>query len=262
MVTEAGFGADLGAEKFLDIKCRFGNLKPDAAVIVATIKALKMHGGVAKTELQKENTQALDMGIANLKRHVSNIKKFGLPVIVAVNKFIYDTDKEVELLIKRCEEMNVKVSLCDCWAEGGAGGEDLANKLVDILSKEPSEYKPLYDVNLSIEEKVNTIVTQIYGGKGAVFESVAKKQIKRLKELGLDKMPVCIAKTQFSFSDNPSAIGAPEDFEITVKDVRVSAGAGFIVCQTSNIMVMPGLSKKPAAENMDVDNDGHMKGLF
>lgn len=262
VVTEAGFGADLGAEKFLDIKCRFGNLKPDAAVIVATIKALKMHGGVAKTELQKENTQALDMGIANLKRHVSNIKKFGLPVIVAVNKFIYDTDKEVELLIKRCEEMNVKVSLCDCWAEGGAGGEDLANKLVDLLSKEPSEYKPLYDVNLSIEEKVNTIVTQIYGGKSAVFESVAKKQIKRLKELGLDKMPVCIAKTQFSFSDNPSAIGAPEDFEITVKDVRVSAGAGFIVCQTSNIMVMPGLSKKPAAENMDVDNDGHMKGLF
>ncbi|EFI41545.1 MULTISPECIES: formate--tetrahydrofolate ligase [Peptoniphilus] len=262
LVTEAGFGADLGAEKFLDIKCRLGGLKPDAVVIVATIKALKMHGGVAKTELKEENVEALENGFANLGRHIENVKKFGLPVVVAVNRFAQDTEAEVEMLIKKCEEYGVEVSLCECWAKGGEGTLDLAEKVVNLIEKQPSNYKPLYDVELSIEEKLNVIVKEIYRGAKVTLTSSAKSQVKKLKELGLDKMPICMAKTQFSFSDDAKAVGAPTDFEITVQNVRVSAGAGFIVCETSNIMVMPGLPKIPAANNMDVTADGHMKGLF
>lgn len=262
LVTEAGFGADLGAEKFLDIKCRLGDLNPDAVVIVATIKALKMHGGVLKTKLSEENVQALEEGFANLGRHIENIKKFGLPVIVAVNKFAQDTDAEINKLIEKCKEYGVEVSLCEGWAKGGEGTKDLAEKVVKLIDEQPSNYKPLYDVELSIEEKLEKIVKEIYRGGKVTLTNKAKKQVKKLEELGLDKMPICMAKTQFSFSDDKSAYGAPTGFEITVQNVRVSAGAGFIVCETGDIMVLPGLPKVPAANNMDVDADGHMVGLF
>ena len=262
LVTEAGFGADLGAEKFLDIKCRLGGLNPDAVVIVATIKALKMHGGVPKTELSTENVAALEKGFANLGRHIENLKKFGLPVVVAVNRFVQDTDAEINLLIEKCKEYGVEVSLCEVWAKGGEGAIDLANKVVNLIETEKSNYKPIYDVEDTIEEKLNIIVKEIYRGGKVTLTPAAKKQVKKLEELGLDKMPICMAKTQFSFSDDPKAVGAPEGFEITVQDVRVSAGAGFIVCQTSNIMIMPGLPKVPAANKMDVKADGSMVGLF
>ncbi|EHL10681.1 formate-tetrahydrofolate ligase [Peptoanaerobacter stomatis] len=262
LVTEAGFGADLGAEKFLDIKCRYGKLKPDAVVIVATIRALKMHGGVKKTELGAENLEALDKGFANLKKQVENMRKFGLPVLVGINRFINDTQAEIDLLTKKCQEFGVEVSLNDCWAKGGEGGIEMAEKLVKILENEQSNYKPLYDENLSVADKLNTIVKEIYGADGVVIEAEAKKQIKKLEEMGLDKLPICMAKTQFSFTDDPNVMGAPTGFKITIKDVRVSAGAGFIVCQTSNIMVMPGLPKVPAAEKMDIDENGVITGLF
>lgn len=261
LITEAGFGADLGAEKFFDIKCRLGNLNPDAVVIVATIKALKMHGGVPKTELKEENVEALEKGFANLGRHIENMKSFGLPVVVAVNKFVQDTDKEIEALIKKCEEYGVEVSLCECWAKGGEGTLDLAEKVIK-LTEEKNDFHYLYDTDLSIEEKLDIIVKKYYRGSKVVLEGPAKKKAKKLAELGLDKMPICMAKTQFSFSDDKNAVGAPTDFEITIKDIRVSAGAGFIVCETSNIMVMPGLPKVPAADHMDVDNNGKMFGLF
>ncbi len=262
LVTEAGFGADLGAEKFLDIKCRYGKLKPDAVVIVATIRALKMHGGVKKTELGAENLEALDKGFANLKKQVENMRKFGLPVLVGINRFINDTQAEIDLLTKKCQEFGVEVSLNDCWAKGGEGGIEMAEKLVKILENEQSNYKPLYDENLSVADKLNTIVKEIYGADGVVIEAEARKQIKKLEEMGLDKLPICMAKTQFSFTDDPNVMGAPTGFKITIKDVRVSAGAGFIVCQTSNIMVMPGLPKVPAAEKMDIDENGVITGLF
>ncbi|EJU20030.1 formate--tetrahydrofolate ligase [Peptoanaerobacter stomatis] len=262
LVTEAGFGADLGAEKFLDIKCRYGKLKPDAVVIVATIRALKMHGGVKKTDLGAENLDALDKGFANLKKQVENMRKFGLPVLVGINRFINDTQAEIDLLTKKCQEFGVEVSLNDCWAKGGEGGIEMAEKLVKILENEQSNYKPLYDENLSVADKLNTIVKEIYGADGVIIEAEAKKQIKKLEEIGLDKLPICMAKTQFSFTDDPSVMGAPTGFKITIKDVRVSAGAGFIVCQTSNIMVMPGLPKVPAAEKMDIDENGVITGLF
>ncbi|MDO5040669.1 MAG: formate--tetrahydrofolate ligase [Peptoniphilus sp.] len=262
LVTEAGFGADLGAEKFLDIKSRLGGLKPDAVVIVATIKALKMHGGVAKNNLKEENVEALEKGFANLGRHIENIKKFGMPVVVAVNKFVQDTEAEIAKLIEKCKEYGVEVSLCECWAKGGEGTTDLAEKVVNLIETQPSNYKPLYDVNLSIEEKVNTIVKEIYRGKKVVFTPAARKQMKKLEEIGLDKLPICMAKTQFSFSDDKDAVGAPTDFEITVQTVRVSAGAGFIVCETGDIMIMPGLPKVPAANNMDINADGEITGLF
>ena len=262
LVTEAGFGADLGAEKFLDIKCRYGKLKPDAVVIVATIRALKMHGGVKKTELGAENLEALDKGFANLKKQVENMRKFGLPVLVGINRFINDTQAEIDLLTKKCQEFGVEVSLNDCWAKGGEGGIEMAEKLVKILENEQSNYKPLYDENLSVADKLNTIVKEIYGADGVIIEAEAKKQIKKLEEIGLDKLPICMAKTQFSFTDDPNVMGAPTGFKITIKDVRVSAGAGFIVCQTSNIMVMPGLPKVPAAEKMDIDENGVITGLF
>ncbi|RXM72081.1 formate--tetrahydrofolate ligase [Clostridium tetani] len=262
LVTEAGFGADLGAEKFLDIKCRYGGLKPDAVVIVATIRALKMHGGVKKTELSEENLEALDKGFANLQKHITNMKNFGLPVMVAVNRFITDSEAEIDLLIKKCKEIGVEVSLNEVWAKGGEGGIEMAEKLVKILETEKPNYKPLYDVEDSIPEKLNKIVKELYGGEGVVIESSAMKQIKKLEEIGLDKLPICMAKTQFSFSDDATLMGAPKGFNITIKNVRVSAGAGFIVCETGNIMVMPGLPKVPAAEKMDVDENGNISGLF
>lgn len=262
LVTEAGFGADLGAEKFLDIKCRYGNLKPDAVVIVATIRALKMHGGVKKTDLGAENLDALDKGFANLQKQVENMRKFGLPVLVGINRFANDTQAEIDLLTKKCQEYGVEVSLNDCWEKGGEGGIDMAEKLVKIMDSEPSNYKPLYDIQDTIENKLNTIVKEIYGADGVVIETAAKNQIKTLEKFGLDKLPICMAKTQFSFTDDPNIMGAPKDFKITIKDVRVSAGAEFIVCQTSNIMVMPGLPKVPAANKMDIDENGVITGLF
>lgn len=262
LVTEAGFGADLGAEKFLDIKCRYGDLKPDAVVIVATIRALKMHGGVKKTELSGENLEALDKGLLIYKKHITNMKNFGLPVMVAVNRFITDSEAEIDLLIKKCKEIGVEVSLNEVWAKGGEGGIEMAEKLVKILETEKPNYKPLYDVEDSIPEKLNKIVKELYGGEGVAIESSAMKQIKKLEEIGLDKLPICMAKTQFSFSDDATLMGAPKGFNITIKNVRVSAGAGFIVCETGNIMVMPGLPKVPAAEKMDVDENGNISGLF
>ncbi|WP_097027575.1 formate--tetrahydrofolate ligase [Clostridium peptidivorans] len=262
LVTEAGFGADLGGEKFLDIKCRYGNLKPAAVVLVATIRALKMHGGVKKTELGTENVEALTNGFANLQKQVENIRKFGLPVLVAVNKFSNDTEAEIQALTNQCKEHGIEVSLNEVWEKGGQGGVEMAEKLVKIIETEESNYTPLYEVEASIPEKLNTIVKEIYGGDGVEIDPAAMKKIKQLEELGLDKLPICMAKTQYSFSDDPSLVGAPKGFKINVKDVRVSAGAGFIVCQTSNIMIMPGLPKVPAANRMDIDENGVISGLF
>lgn len=261
LVTEAGFGADLGAEKFFDIKCRLGGLKPDAVVIVATIRALKMHGGMDKKELKEENVEALKAGFANLARHIKNMKGFGLPVVVAINRFAFDTEAEIKALTELCNEHGVELSLADGWAKGGEGMKDLAEKVVKAAD-EKNDFHYLYDTEASIPEKLNTIVKDYYGGAKVTITASAKKQIKTLEKLGLDKMPICMAKTQFSFSDDKNAIGAPEGFEITVQNVRVSNGAGFVVCETGNIMVMPGLPKVPAAEKMDVDELGNMKGLF
>lgn len=261
-VTEAGFGADLGAEKFLDIKCHYGNMYPDAVVVVATIRALKMHGGVKKTELSQENVQAVSYGFTNLAKQVENMRGFGLPVLVAINKFATDTQAEIDMLLKKCESYGVDVSLNECWEKGGEGGIDMANKLVDLLEHDTSKPVELYDVNDTIPHKLEAIVTKVYGGDGVDFTPNAKKQIKLLEDWGLDKLPICVAKTQYSLSDNPALLGAPKGFRITVQDVRVSNGAGFIVCQTSNIMVMPGLPKKPAALNMDIDASGKISGLF
>lgn len=261
-ITEAGFGADLGAEKFMDIKCHYGNLYPDAVVVVATIRALKMHGGVAKADLSKENVQAVSDGLTNLAKQVENMRTFGLPVLVAINKFSSDTPAEIDMLLQKCNSYGVEVSLNECWEKGGEGGIDMANKLVEILEGQAPKKVELYDVNDTIPNKLNAIVTKIYGGDGVEFTPNAKKQIKQLQDWGLDKLPVCVAKTQYSLSDNPALLGAPKNFKITVQDVRVSNGAGFIVCQTSNIMVMPGLPKQPAALKMDIDNDGKIYGLF
>ena len=262
LVTEAGFGADLGAEKFLDIKCRYANLKPDAVVIVATIRALKMHGGVKKADLGVENLEALNQGFSNLQKQVENMRKFGLPVLVAINKFANDTQAEIDLLTKKCQEFCIEVSLNECFTKGGEGGIEMAEKLVKILDNEKPDFKLLYDIEDTIENKLNKIVKEIYGADKVVIEDNAKKQIKTLEEFNLDKLPICMAKTQFSFTDNPNIMGAPSGFVITIKDVRVSAGAGFIVCQTSNIMVMPGLPKVPSANNMDIDENGVITGLF
>ena len=262
LVTEAGFGADLGGEKFFDIKCRFGELKPAATVIVATIRALKMHGGVAKSDLGMENLEALDNGFENLTKQVENIRKFNVPVMVAVNRFSNDTEKEIELLIAKCNDFGVEVALNEVWAKGSEGGVEMAQKLVKLVETEKSNFKPIYDVNSSINEKLNTIVKEIYGGDGVVLEGNAKKQMKKIEELGLDKMPICIAKTQYSFSDDSKLLGAPKGFNITIKTIRVSAGAGFIVCEAGNIMTLPGLPKVPAAQKMDIDENGVITGLF
>ena len=262
-VTEAGFGADLGAEKFLDIKCRMAGLTPDAVVIVATVRALKMHGGLAKTQLSEENLDALEKGIPNLLRHVSNIKNvYKLPCVVAVNRFPTDTDKEIEFIISKCRELGVNTVLSTVWAEGGKGGEDLAREVVRLCDEEKGDFTFSYELDCSIEEKINAVVTKVYGGRGITIMPNAKKQIEQLTSLGFDKLPVCIAKTQYSFSDDPSKLGAPENFDVTVKNVKVSAGAGFIVVLTGDILTMPGLPKKPAAENIDVDENGIISGLF
>lgn len=261
-VTEAGFGADLGAEKFLDIKCRYANLKPSAVVIVATVRALKMHGGVAKTELAAENLDALKKGIPNLLRHVSNIKNvYKLPSVVAVNRFPTDTDAEIELIINECKALGVNVVLSDVWAKGGDGGTELAKEVVRLCEEE-NNFTFSYDTDISIEEKIEAIVKKIYGGDGVAFLPKAKKQIQQLTALGFDKIPVCMAKTQYSFSDDATKLGAPDRFTVTVKNVKVSAGAGFIVALTGDIMTMPGLPKVPAAEKIDVDENGVISGLF
>lgn len=262
VITEAGFGADLGAEKFLDIKCPYGNLFPHAVVIVATIRALKMHGGVKKADLNEENVEAVNAGFVNLAKQVENIRAFGLPVLVAINKFASDTPAEIEKLLQKCDSYGVDVSLNECWEKGGDGGIDMAKQIATMV--EGTDFKPttMYDKEESIPAKLTKIVQKIYGGDGVEFTANAKKQIKQLEDWGLDKLPVCIAKTQYSLSDNPALLGAPKDFNITVQDVRIANGAGFIVCQTSNIMVMPGLPKKPAALNMDIDEDGKITGLF
>ena len=261
-VTEAGFGADLGAEKFLDIKCRYAGFSPDAVVIVATIRALKMHGGVAKTDLGTENLEALEKGIPNLLRHVSNIKNvYGLPSVVAVNRFPTDTDAEVELIIEKCRELGVNVVLSDVWAKGGEGGIELAEEIVR-LCEQPNNFKFSYELDCRIEEKIEAVVKKIYGGDGITVLPAAKKQIAQLTELGFGNLPICVAKTQYSFSDDMTKLGAPEGFKVTVKNVKVSAGAGFIVVLTGDIMTMPGLPKSPAAERIDVDETGKITGLF
>lgn len=261
-VTEAGFGADLGAEKFMDIKCRFAGIKPNAVVIVATVRALKMHGGVDKKNLQEENIPALKKGFANLAKHIENMRQFDVPVFVGINKFITDTDEEIATLRTLCEEYGVDAALNNCWAEGGKGGLEMGEKVLQLLQQPQTPYKPLYDVNDTIPQKMETIVKKIYGGDGVVFEKNAQKQIKELETFGLDKMPICVAKTQYSLSDDPALLGAPHGFTVTVQDVRVCTGAGFIVCQTSNIMTMPGLPKVPAANRMDIDENGVITGLF
>ena len=262
-VTEAGFGADLGAEKFLDIKCRMANLTPDAVVIVATVRALKMHGGLAKTELTEENIPALERGVPNLLRHVSNIKNvFGLPCVVAVNRFPTDTDAEIDFIIEKCRELGVNTVLSTVWADGGRGGEALAREVVRLCEEEKGSFTFAYDADMTIEQKIDAIVRRIYGGDGTSIAPAAKKQMARLTELGFGNMPVCMAKTQYSFSDDQTKLGAPTGFTVTVRSVKVSAGAGFIVALTGDIMTMPGLPKIPAAERIDVDENGTISGLF
>ena len=261
VVTEAGFGADLGAEKFFDIKARFAGLNPSAAVIVATIRALKMNGGVPKTELAAENLQALEDGIANLERHIENVNKFGVPAVVAINKFPTDTEAEISLLKEKLAAKGIDVVLAEVFSKGGDGAIELANKVVEICETKPSNFAPLYDVDATIEEKLTTIASEIYRADGVEFTSEAKKQIKQIADLGLDKMPICMAKTQYSFSDDPKLLGAPTGFNITVREVRVNAGAGFIVALTGSIMTMPGLPKVPAANGMDITETGEIVGL-
>lgn len=260
-ITEAGFGADLGAEKFLDIKCRFTGFKPDAVVIVATIRALKMHGGLAKTELATENIEALKKGMTNLAKHIENIQKFGLPIVVAINAFPTDTENELQELKALCESMGASVSISEAWAKGGEGAIDLAQKVIEATEK-PSNLQYMYDVNDSIKDKINAIATKIYGADGVNYTPAVEKTIAEFEAEGLDKMPICMAKTQYSLSDDQFKLGAPTGFKITVRELRISAGAGFIVALTGNILTMPGLPKKPAAENMDIDINGKITGLF
>lgn len=261
-VTEAGFGADLGAEKFLDIKCRLANLKPSAVVIVATIRALKMHGGISKDNLNVENLEALKKGIPNLLQHVSNIKNvYHLPSVVAINRFPTDTQKEIDLIINKCKNLDVNVVLSDVWAKGSNGGLELAKEVINLCNEE-NNFKYSYELENTIENKIETIVKRIYGGKGVIFTPEAKEQIKRLTDLGFSKLPICIAKTQYSFSDDMTKLGVPENFEVTVREVKISAGAGFIVALTGSIMTMPGLPKEPAAEKIDVLPTGKIIGLF
>lgn len=261
-VTEAGFGADLGAEKFFDIKARFGDLKPNATVIVATIRALKHHGGVQKDELNNENLEALKEGYVNLERHIENVQKFGVPAIVAINQFPSDTEAEIELLKELCEKQGIKAVLANVWAKGGEGAEDLAKAVVEICESEESNYAPIYDSELSIKEKIEKIAKEIYRADSVEYSVQALQKIKEIEDLGQDKMPVCMAKTQYSFSDDPNKKGAPTGFDIHISDLRLSAGAGFIVVLTGDIMTMPGLSKQPAALKMDVKEDGEIVGLF
>lgn len=261
-VTEAGFGADLGAEKFLDIKCRFGDLKPSAAVIVATIRALKHHGGATKENYDKEDLVALEKGFANLEKHIENIKKFGLPAIVSINRFPSDTENEIKFIEDRLAKMGVECSLTEVFAKGGDGALDLAEKVIKVCDEGKANFKPLYDVNLSIKEKLEIIAKEVYGADGVEFTVPATKNIKSLEKLGLDKMPICVAKTQYSLSDNPDLLARPEGFHIVVREVKVSNGAGFLIALTGSIMTMPGLPKVPAADNIDILPSGEIVGLF
>ncbi len=261
VVTEAGFGADLGAEKFLDIKCRFAGIKPDAVVIVATVRALKMHGGVPKNELIAENMAALEKGMDNLAKHIENMQKFGLPAVVAINAFPTDTDQELKFVEEKCRAMGAEVSLSEVWAKGGAGGLDLAEKVLAATEKR-SDFRFLYDENAPIKEKIAAIAREIYGADKVSYTPAADKTIRELTELGYDKTPVCMAKTQYSLSDDMTKLGRPQGFTVTVREIRVAAGAGFIVAITGQIMTMPGLPKRPAAEKMDIDNSGKIVGLF
>ena len=261
-ITEAGFGADLGAEKFLDIKCRYGGLKPNCVVVVATIRALKHHGGVSKEDLNTPNVEALAKGIVNLEKQVENIKKFNVPVVVAINKFVSDSEDEIKYIKDFCNKMGVKVALSEVWAKGGEGGLELADIVEDIIDNEESNFAPIYSADDTIENKVLKIAKEIYGADGVTYTPAAIKQIRELEKFGLDKLPICMAKTQYSLSDNPSLLGRPEGFNITVKEVRVSNGAGFVVVLTGNIMTMPGLPKVPAANKMDILESGEIVGLF
>ena len=263
VVTEAGFGADLGAEKFLDIKCRKMDIQPDVVVIVATVRALKYNGGVAKADLNNENLEALEKGIPNLLRHIENITQgFGLPAVVAINRFPTDTEAELQLIYDKCKELGVNVALSEVWGKGSEGGKALAEEVVRLAEAGAGKLQFTYDVNESIMDKINAVVTKIYHGAGVDYTPAAQKEIKRLEELGYDKLPVCMAKTQYSFSDNQNLLGAPEGFRVTISNVKVSAGAGFVVVYTGDIMTMPGLPKVPSAEKIDVDNDGVISGLF
>ena len=262
-ITEAGFGADLGAEKFLDIKCRMAGLTPDAVVVVATVRALKMHGGLDKKQLATEDLVALEKGIPNLLRHVSNIKNvYQLPCVVAVNRFPTDTDAEIDFIIEKCRALGVNTVLSTVWADGGNGGVALAKEVVRLCEEEQGNFTFSYELDCSIEDKIKAVVKKIYGGSDISILPAAQKQIKTLTDLGFDKLPVCIAKTQYSFTDDPTKLGAPENFTVTIKNVKVSAGAGFVVVLTGDIMTMPGLPKSPAAERIDVDEDGRISGLF
>ena len=260
-ITEAGFGADLGAEKFLDIKCRFAGIHPDAVVIVATVRALKMHGCVPKTELGKVDMAALEKGLANLTKHIENVHKFGLPAVVAINAFPTDTKEELDFVEEKCNALGASVALSQVWAKGGEGGVELAEKVLEAM-KQPADFHYMYEVEQSIPEKIEAIAKAIYGADGVDFTAPAKKQLAEIEALGLDKMPICMAKTQYSLSDDATKLGRPEGFRITVTELRISAGAGFIVALTGNILTMPGLPKKPAAENMDIDVNGKITGLF
>ncbi|WP_422486075.1 formate--tetrahydrofolate ligase [Gudongella sp. DL1XJH-153] len=261
-VTEAGFGADLGAEKFFDIKARFGNLKPDAAVIVATVRALKHHGGAKKDELGTENLDYLSKGFKNLEKHIENVKKFGVPAVVAVNNFPTDTQAELDFVLNKCEELGATAVLSEVWAKGGEGGVALAKKVVEVVEKGEANFKPLYDVNDTITEKIETIAREVYGADGVDYSNKCLKQIGEIARLGFDKMPICMAKTQYSLSDDPLLLGRPEGFRITVKDIKVSKGAGFLVALTGDIMTMPGLPKVPSADSIDILESGEIVGLF
>lgn len=262
VVTEAGFGADLGAEKFLNIKARAAGFKPEAVVIVATIRALKMHGGISKAELSEENIPGLVAGFENLRKHTETIQSFGLPLVVAINKFMTDTDKEVEALLELCHKFNIPVELTEVWEKGGEGGISLAKRVLEVIEKGESHYTPLYDLSDSIEDKITTIVQKVYGGKQVEFSTKAKKQLVDFERFGWGNLPVCMAKTQYSLSDNPSMLGRPTDFTVTVRELKPSVGAGFIVALTGDVMTMPGLPKVPAALKMDVDGEGNPVGLF
>lgn len=262
VITEAGFGADLGAEKFLNIKARTSQIKPEAVVIVSTIRALKMHGGVPKNNLKEENVEALNKGMENLQKHIETIQAFGLPFVVAVNRFITDTNEEIDAIIKWCEKNNFPVSLSEVWEKGGEGGLDLASKLISEIEKGENNFAPLYDLSDSIENKIRTIATKVYGAAGVEFSTKAKNQMAAFEGEGWGNLPICMAKTQYSFSDNPALLGRPRDFTITIRELKPSIGAGFIVALTGDVMTMPGLPKQPAALNMDVDADGKAQGLF
>lgn len=262
VITEAGFGADLGAEKFFDIKCRYAGLKPSAVVLVATIRALKYNGGVRKENLKDENLPALKKGFPNLEKHIENLHKFGLPVLVAINHFETDTPQEIEYVKSRCKELKVEVAFSEVFAKGGEGGVETAEKLVAMLKNDKNDFKPLYNENLPVKEKIEIICKEMYGAKSVVYTQAADKTIKKIEELNLDKLPICMAKTQYSLTDNPSVLGRPEGFDITVREIGISAGAGFIIAITGDIMTMPGLPKIPSAEKIDITREGEIKGLF